>query len=324
MNSCTIRFSNVIQYTIYKFDDYIYNADDHYIYGIFNEFDLTKCRENEKLYKTIDNKKTRILPHDVVSANHKLLSSLISLRQKLPNYNYCHELYYTDIENIKYVENQILNDPNRKNYINLILKWCKKYCIPFVGDIDFNAQFRVVSNTFDYSYYGFKNDYNYVLLGGPKEYKFRLGSFLIGIDILYTAFILEVCWNKETYLTDDCSDYVHTYITNLSIEKKFKDISQNDRNDLLNMFLQSMRIQVKVDYNTLTHSLYADTLLSAAMYQLFIFITHKYNKVSNCIFCKNLYFQNRKDKEFCSDRCRKAFSRLPPDEKKRYRRHKKD
>lgn len=324
MNSCLIHFSDIIQYTIYKFDNYIYNTADHYIYGVFNEFDLTKCKENEKLYKTIDDKKMRMLSHEVVSANQKLLSSLINLRQKLPDYNYCHELYYVDIENIEYVENQILDDPNAKNYINLILKWCKQYSLPFVGDIHYNAQFQVVSTSLDYSYYGFKNDYNYFLLGGPKDYKFRLGSFLIGLDILYTTFILEVCWNKEAYLLDNCNDYVYSYINNLFLAKKFKNITKNDRNYLLNTFLQSMQIQVKVDYNTFSHSLYADTLLSAAMYQLFIFISHKSSKVSICTFCNKLYFQNRKDKEFCSDRCRKAFNRLPEDEKRRYKRYKKD
>ena len=50
MNSCSIRFSDIVKCSIYNFDDYSFNDKDHYIYGIFNEFDMTKCTEDEKVY----------------------------------------------------------------------------------------------------------------------------------------------------------------------------------------------------------------------------------------------------------------------------------
>lgn len=315
MHSCILKFSDMIKCHVYKFHDYYYNKNDHYIYGTFNKSNQVSDSYSKQVYTTIDDETIIPFQYEDNFISQRLLSSLITLRQKLPTFNYCHDLSTVDSANIKQIEKQLLENKKSKKYINLILDWCRKNGMPFIGDINKHSFFSIATNIDDFSCYGFKNDFNYFLSNEKKNFKFRLGVFLIGLDILYTTFVLAISLNKEKLFDYDCTDYIDNYINTIPINR-FNNISKDKKRDLINHNIRSMRIYIKSTFNSqneLVHYLYGDTLFSAAMYQLLLFIAYGNNKTSICKSCQKIYIHRRKNMLFCSDACRQAWHRHKPE-----------
>lgn len=310
MTNCNIAFSNILKCRILYLDDYFYDEETHYIYGTFDKLDLTKQKKGEKLYTSTDGTQIRILKATETFVNPKLLSSLITLKQKLPPYSVSPSISVYNHSDITAVENLILNNSMKDKYINLILDWCRKNGMPFCGDIrnEYSKYFITPTNKQDYVCYGFDNDFTHLQDLGTKPYKFSLGCFLIGLHIIYTTFIFSISLNKDKFLDNTKSDYIYTYLNNITIHKnEFSNISK----EFINTSIKSMRIYISTEYdnNELIHFLYAETLFSAAMYQLLWFIAYTNQKVAICQYCKQIYVQIRKSMKFCSNTCRQANHR---------------
>lgn len=247
---------------------------------------------NKPIEKAIENKYYNEYISDSENILYKgwsVFDSMISLRQDL-HYEFCNEDSISD-EDLITLENSLSNEDKKK-----IIKWVRQYGMPFVGDkLNENHAFvGILPHS-----YGFKNDITTCI-----EYNAcicRLGTFLIGLNIIYKTF--------GYYLTYLLSTVNNDVFPNLDITTSYPRHSRKDSLAYVKRALNSISFQYFINIEDIDTSnkqpnfkFYTETLISLAMYQLSILITSKrIYFVAECSreTCKSLYIPTRATKIYC-------------------------
>lgn len=253
----------------------------------FKNFLNSKTTKEEQIQAFKEYEKKYFLIEKV--DKHILLSSLISLRQRLS---------YIDIDiNIlsRYVNNSYLislEEQLTKEDIKLIINWCKKYGLPFLGD----PTEHFVNNTEQlgetYKYFGFENELLSCILDS-KTY-FRVGVFLVGLDILYKTLVYAININGNIKLNVDINT------ENLPIIKAdFEDLTH-----FINTFFKSVPLHFSVNFSNAKHLKYdisTETTLSVALYHLALCITspNPNLRAIRCENCNNIFLSSRANANYC-------------------------
>lgn len=230
-----------------------------------------------------------------------IFDSLISLRQNL-NYDFFDE---DNISNEKLIllENNLSNVDKKK-----IIKWVKRYGLPFIGD-KFDNSNATMGLTFNY---GFKNDILTCTVN--NRCICRLGTFLIGLNIIYRTFGYYLSYLLNTVNNDK--------FINLEITKSYPQYSYKDSLSYIRRSFNSISCRYISNWDNVIEQkefpkfeFYAETLISLAMYQLSIIISsNRIYYVSECKLCNNLFIPTRSTRSYCMNCSRqKKYSQKEKD-----------
>lgn len=278
-------------------------------------------------YKEIHGKKYIIIEHeedfitawnscsDTIACNDfNLVNSIINLKEAMPHSEFYKILDKGNIQDdtILYKLEEQLND----EHIAKIIEWCKEYGLPFLGEWNF-----VKSSKKDYKWFGFTNDmktcFDSNILG------FRIGTFLIGINIIYkTAYcadaLRKIKTGRMTY------NEIQTGIIKIkeinTDETSFDEIENvKDYDEKLEPYKQSLEyyihkttkaaqyhFQLGTKSNKIMYipELYAETLLSASMYILFLWCCSPYKyTLKRCKTCNSFFITQKPNEKYCNNPC---------------------
>lgn len=293
-NNLSLNISSDINYKSYKFEKYIFECIDNKKYIVGNNSEKNIKIESHIIEDICDE-----------TVGNDLLAEIIELRQRLPNF----KLPYSNVvdeKNIEFVENLI-----DKKEINIIIKFCEKFGMPFIGDFTFKNYLGVVQlGVNEYKYFGFENDYN--TRKSLNKCAFRIGTFIIGIDFIYKAFRLGLLLNKNEIIDNSNGDVAYSLDT-ICFPIEFLKQNTNNVSKMFADIMDSMDIYLKPIISTKikiqTYKIYGTTLLSCALYQLLQFITSNNQNVKKCKMCHIDFIASRKDKEYCNGACRVKYFR---------------
>lgn len=275
---------------------------------------------NEKKYIVIKNENNLIETWDDYSNIEKtndlnLTNSILKLKEEMP-YSKFYEILdkgFIQDDTILYkIENELNND-----HIEKIIEWCKSYGLPFLGEWGF-----VKSNKKDYKWFGFTNDMKTCFEN--NIYGFRIGTFLIGINIIYkTAHCADALRKIRTGKIS--SKEIET--SNIRIEKintdgdkyyentpnKQIELYENCLEDYINKTTKAAQyhFQLGTKSNKVMYvpKLYAETLLSASMYILFLWCCSPYNyTLKRCGACNSFFVTQDPREVYCKNPCTRHTS----------------
>lgn len=244
-------------------------------------------REKTEVIKDFYQKNVMQYETDPMYNGWSILDSLISLRQDL-NYNYKISENSISENEIIDLENSLSEKDKKK-----IIKWLKKYGMPFLGDKIVNNGFYIGEPPFEY---GFKNDLKTCLK--LKACACRLGTFLIAINIIYMTLVFYMKYVSniiepfenvkieiENYATTDISSYIRKSLSSIS-DKAIINVDNILNKSELPKFEGC-----------------CETIISLAMYQLAIVMSskNKFTSIKVCRFseCKHIFIPTRKTRLYC-------------------------
>jgi len=259
--------------------------------------------------------------HKSININtYDLVNSIIKLAEKMPKSKYYGILAVSSIDNNKVFE--LLEAELQDKHIKMIIKWCEKYGLPFVGESGIKA-----GKVKEYKWFGFENDMEtcekYDICG------FRIGGFLIGINVIL----------KTARYSGEIKE-INRIKANRTGERKEEERKIEERKELYENYLYKSTRAARFHYEMIENKeimmydikLYADTLLSAAMYTLQMWAcSPDYYTIKRCRLClrhfvtkdtRNLYCNNPCNKDMFNKRKvrGKALKKKPiNDSKKKYK-----
>jgi len=222
-----------------------------------------------------------------------VFDSLISLRQNL-DYSY-------NINENSVTEKQLIELETKlsKQEKKEIIKWCRKYGMPFLGDRAINDYEALIGiPPFEY---GFKND----IYTCVKENACicRLGRFLLGLNILCKTLFFYLIY---LYKTDNNANFINIDFSKLEVldDYNISDIKSYVKKALISISDKAIINFDDIIYeNKLPHfEPYAETLISLAMYQLAIIMSSKkIYTVKRCKYqeCEHFFIPTRNTRKYC-------------------------
>lgn len=239
---------------------------------------------------------------NLIYKGSSVFDSLISLRQKL---NFSYEIDEYDISEKKLCElEENLSDTDKKT----IIKWLKIYGMPFLGNPNNNDTIgKTIIGPIPF-FCGFTNDITTCKI--HNSCICRLGCFLIALNSIYNTFYKHLIY---LYKSDNNSsitlDIFKSNIEESNIEVlnrldayDVSDLKSNITSALLGTTINSVfNPNAILNDTTLPKlELYADTLISLAMYQLGIIISSpKIYSTNRCKCCNHLFLPTRKGNKYC-------------------------
>lgn len=302
-NNPSLNIASDIHYKNFKFKNYTFECIDNKKYIVGND--------SVKIIK-IENHIIDTLCDEIVKTD--LLSDIIRLKQQLPKFNLPYYNNLVDEKNIDFVD-EIID----KKSINLIIKFCNKHGMPFIGDSTFDNFLGIAQlGINEYKHFGFDNNHNTRML--LHKYAFRIGTFVIGISIIYNAFIFGLVFNNKEIINNSNGD-VALELDNICSQFNFVEKHKDEASKIFTTIINSMNIYlqpiISKNMKTHTYKIYGKTLLSCALYQLLQFITSNNKEVKTCKQCHTIFIASRKDVKYCSGACRVKYCRTHPNKKTR-------
>lgn len=301
-NNLSLNISSDINYKNFKFKNYTFECIDNKKYIVGN----TYFKKNKDGFDDL---------YDELICND-LLSDIITLKQKLPDFNLPYSTNLVDEKNIDFVD-EIID----KKSIDLIIKFCNKHGMPFIGDSTFKNSLGIIQlGVNEYKYFGFDNDHNTRILLNKNA--FRIGTFIIGINLIYEAFVLGLTFNNIEIINNSDGntalqlDNIYSQFKYINKEKN-KEESKRIFSDIVNSMNVYLQPVISKNMKAQTYKIYGKTLLSCALYQLLQFITSNNQKVKTCTQCHIIFIASRKDVRYCSGACRVKYCRTHPNKKTR-------
>ena len=266
-------------------------------------FDLIIKSSNKDKEKLINNVVSRQYFKKENLCDYLFVEKIVLLRQSL-------EHIYTNMYKWREYSNNIkLQELEKKvtdNDIKKIIKFCKEYGLPFIGNpiIDYIQGSNNISG--EYRWCGFKNDY-ISCIQDSKTY-FRVGTFLIAIDMIYKTLLRAIELKPEIF--DNLNDFELLEENDDKSKGTEEKTTINIINSVLNSAPIYYRIKVESD-KTVKYITEAETLMSAAIYYLSLIILSPSSKfrVIKCENCENWCLSNRKNSRRCSKCTRQTIYR---------------
>lgn len=277
---------------------YIFGYDANIHEGFMPNIELIynqTIKSNNNLEKDIEQYYIANYLYDSEKTIYKgwsVFDSLLDLRQNL-HYSYKIDEYSINEKQLIELETNLSKQDRIK-----IIKWCRKYGMPFLGDKIASKYGIIGIIPFDY---GFKNDIDTCI----KENACicRLSTFLIGLNILYKTLFFYIIY---LYKTNSNADFVNLDILELI---NLNDYDISDIKLYIKQALISISNKSIINLNDILNENqlpyfepYAETLISLAMYQLSIIMSSKkIYDINTCNYekCSHLFIPTRNSRKYC-------------------------
>jgi len=242
--------------------------------------------KNENITKTakdIFNRDFMTYEKDIMHKGWSIVDSLISLRQNL---TYSYSINEDSISNTKLIElEKTLSNDDRKK----IIKWLKKYGMPFLGDKIESNEMYIGIPPFKY---GFKNDFFTCYI--KNACVCRLSSFLISLNIIFKTFAYYLFYTYDIEIAE-------------KIEFKKIDYDTNDLDSYIRRAFSSISDKAIIDLDNILEKKElprfegcCDTLISLSMYQLAIITSSKkICSAAGCSCCEKIFIPTRRSRHYC-------------------------
>lgn len=258
--------------------------------------------ENEYELKEINNKKFIVIKSNeglnilnVLQRYNKkveieewdLVNSLLKLIEELPKskyYEMIDKFYIQDNKIFQLIENELSNEN-----IETIIKWCKKYGLPFLGESGIE-----IGKTKSYKWFGFVNDFKTCI--DNNMCGFRIGCFLIGIYIIYKT---AICGEKLNEIRIGINEDINRKINKKNIEEYIKKTTKSAQ-----LYYEIAEDSKYIMYDI---QLFAETLMGAAMYTLQLWICAPNDLIlKRCEACNCHFIVKDPREKYCGNPCNKS------------------
>ncbi len=275
-------------------------------------------------YKVIDEKKYIIIKteekfvnawnecHGIKATNDlNLTNSILKLKEELPDSTFYEILEHGNIQDdrILYKVEEELDDEDIKK----VIEWCQEFGLPFLGEWGFNKGTKK-----DYGWFGFTNDIETCFKNNIIG--FRIGTFLIGINIIYkTVHCAEALrkirngriTNKEIEIgqigfekNDIIDEILSTGVKSIENLEKIEQNLEDYINKTIKAAQYHFQLGRKSNKVMYVPQLYAETLLSASMYHVFLWCcSPEKNTLKRCKRCNCFFMTQNAQEKYCNNPC---------------------